>query len=202
MKPFALLAGLGTLGVFLYGAKKGAAATIPSSPPQGPYPLPGQPTPPAPNPLPYVPAPAPTTDGTLREGMRGTAVAEWQVFLGISADGIFGPETTLATKLFQASKGLAQDGVVGPATRAAARLPSSGSTSAPVVSPVLTGPPSGYVAARPTPLLEQVAASTLAFGDPVGTSYPFESDGKKYLAVVTMDGGKKVVAIYQPENQA
>jgi peptidoglycan hydrolase-like protein with peptidoglycan-binding domain len=136
--------------------------------------------------------------------MRGPAVAEWQNFLGITADGFFGPNTTSATRLFQTARGLKADGVVGPETRAAAHRASTEPPQAvtPVVTPVLTGPPSGYVAARPTPELTQVAKDTLAFGDPIGTSYPFEADGKKYLAVVILDGGTKRVAIYQPENQA
>jgi hypothetical protein len=61
--------------------------------------------------------------------------------------------------------------------------------------------------------LQQIATNTLALGDPVGTSYPFEIDGRKYLAVVVpetipgtvlaMDhGGARALVIYQPENQA
>lgn len=148
--------------------------------------------------------------------MRGAAVAEWQNFLGISADGIFGPETTRVTKLFQGDHGLEPDGIVGPKTRAAAHLATTGAPPpgpVPVVAPVLTGPPSGYVASRPTDELRQIAKETLALGDPVGTSYPFEMDGKKYLAVVVpettpgtvlaMDhGGARALVIYQPENQA
>src|SRR5262249_24557585 len=39
-----------------------------------------------------------------------------QKALGVSADGVFGPQTEQAVKHFQGAHGLAADGVVGPAT--------------------------------------------------------------------------------------
>jgi peptidoglycan hydrolase-like protein with peptidoglycan-binding domain len=47
---------------------------------------------------------------------RGPSVARLQRALGLSADGVFGPQTARAVKRFQARQGLTRDGVVGPAT--------------------------------------------------------------------------------------
>jgi len=206
MKPFALLAGLSAAGLFFLGKKSGAA-TMPALVPSGsPALLPKPPSGGG-----YVPAPSPTSGGTLREGMRGPAVAEWQGFLGVTQDGVFGTETKKATILFQMSKGLSPDGVVGPDTRAAASAegthlsPPPEPTVTPVVTPVMANVPnipSDYVAARPTPELNQYAAQMLALGDPVGTIYKFNMDGKLYIAAVMTSGGKRTVGIFQPENQA
>ncbi|WLR46397.1 L,D-transpeptidase family protein [Halobacillus litoralis] len=56
---------------------------------------------------------------TLRYGSRGDSVAILQRKLGITADGMFGPQTLKAVKKFQTSKGLVADGMVGPKTRKA-----------------------------------------------------------------------------------
>lgn len=56
---------------------------------------------------------------TLTQGARGTVVKTLQKDLGITADGIFGPNTTAAVKKFQAAHKLAADGVVGSKTWAA-----------------------------------------------------------------------------------
>jgi putative peptidoglycan binding protein/penicillin-insensitive murein endopeptidase len=55
----------------------------------------------------------------IKEGNRGSDVAELQSRLGLTPDGRFGPKTTAAVKTFQASKHLTVDGVVGPGTWAA-----------------------------------------------------------------------------------
>lgn len=62
----------------------------------------------------------------LRRGSEGNDVRRWQQFLlgreiaigGV--DGVFGPLTESATKVFQRRRKLVQDGVVGPQTYAAA----------------------------------------------------------------------------------
>jgi len=51
-----------------------------------------------------------------------SSVADVQRALGISADGVFGPQTADAVKQFQRSHGLTADGVVGPATAGALHI--------------------------------------------------------------------------------
>lgn len=53
----------------------------------------------------------------LRRGMRGRDVAQWQRFLGVVVDGIFGLRTMRATKVWQSAHNLEPDGIVGPKTR-------------------------------------------------------------------------------------
>ncbi len=52
----------------------------------------------------------------LRKGSRGDAVKRIQTLLGITADGIFGPQTDAAVRAFQAANGLKVDGIVGTQT--------------------------------------------------------------------------------------
>jgi len=53
---------------------------------------------------------------TLRLESRGREVKEVQEFLGISADGHFGPKTEAAVKKWQEENGLVADGIVGRVT--------------------------------------------------------------------------------------
>jgi Putative peptidoglycan binding domain len=67
----------------------------------------------------------------LKRGSEGPRVATVQRWLGVSADGIFGPGTKRAVKRFQRRHGLTTDGIVGPVTwtslkRSRARKTSSG----------------------------------------------------------------------------
>jgi Putative peptidoglycan binding domain len=67
----------------------------------------------------------------LKRGSEGPRVVQVQRWLGIGADGIFGPGTRRAVKRFQRSHGLTADGIVGPVTwsalkRGRARKASSG----------------------------------------------------------------------------
>jgi cell wall-associated NlpC family hydrolase len=64
-------------------------------------------------------ATASSTTSLLRKGDRGPAVSAVQLQLGISADGVFGPQTDAAVRSFQARNGLLVDGIVGPQTRGA-----------------------------------------------------------------------------------
>lgn len=82
---------------------------------------------PEPEPTP-APAPAPETPPAeryplLRRGARGDAVRRLQGILGITTDGIFGPQTERAVRAFQASRLLVVDGVVGPQTWGALTAP-------------------------------------------------------------------------------
>jgi peptidoglycan hydrolase-like protein with peptidoglycan-binding domain len=58
---------------------------------------------------------------SLSSESQGRQVELLQHALGISVDGIYGPETERAVRTFQTSKGLTVDGIVGPATSAALR---------------------------------------------------------------------------------
>ena len=75
---------------------------------------------PAPPPIPAV-EPAPPAEGaeprpTLRRPKKGELVKELQTKLGLTADGIFGPETEATVRQFQRDHGLVPDGIVGPKT--------------------------------------------------------------------------------------
>jgi len=59
----------------------------------------------------------------LRRGARSPQVAVLQSALGITADGVFGPHTERAVRIFQQTHGLTVDGIVGPRTWAALDKP-------------------------------------------------------------------------------
>jgi hypothetical protein len=62
-------------------------------------------------------APAATaTAKPLKRGAHGPRVVKVQRWLGVGADGIFGPATKRAVKRFQRHHGLTVDGIVGPMT--------------------------------------------------------------------------------------
>jgi len=63
-------------------------------------------------------------------GASGTGVAAVQRALGITADGIYGPQTHRAVRRFQRANGLAVDGVVGPQTLGALGLGAAASVKA------------------------------------------------------------------------
>jgi peptidoglycan hydrolase-like protein with peptidoglycan-binding domain len=76
-------------------------------------------------------APGAAEAKSLKRGAEGPRVVQVQRWLGIGADGIFGPGTRRAVKRFQRGHGLTADGIVGPVTwaalkRAGARKASSG----------------------------------------------------------------------------
>lgn len=63
----------------------------------------------------------------IQAGKTGAFVRQWQQFLNqhggsLEVDGIFGPQTQAATRLFQQRQGLEVDGIVGPDTWARALL--------------------------------------------------------------------------------
>ena len=74
-----------------------------------------------------------SSDGLLRQGMRGEAVHALQADLArfdypgrdgrpLTLDGVFGPETQSALRAYQRDHGLAADGIAGPATLASIGL--------------------------------------------------------------------------------
>jgi peptidoglycan hydrolase-like protein with peptidoglycan-binding domain len=78
--------------------------------------------PPAPTPAKPAAAPAPlAVPKTVRQGTGSRArpdpdVIKLQTILGLTADGIFGPQTRMAVVQFQRSHSLTTDGIVGPQT--------------------------------------------------------------------------------------
>lgn len=75
------------------------------------------------------------SSGTLRYGDSGEDVLamqkrlkQWGYYTG-AADGVFGPKTLTAVKLFQRKNGLAADGIVGPKTLAALGMTLKGGAS-------------------------------------------------------------------------
>jgi hypothetical protein len=100
--PIRLHIGLASLAlVALFGAGPGAAPGLADDPSAG-----------------VGGAATAATEVTLRKGDRGRAVRRLQRKLGISADGVFGPQTDRTVKRFQRRNGLVADGIVGPQTRA------------------------------------------------------------------------------------
>lgn len=62
-------------------------------------------------------SPEPDARPTIRQGDRGDAVRELQSLLdGVNADGVFGPLTAGAVRVFQQESGLVADAIVGPLT--------------------------------------------------------------------------------------
>ncbi len=72
------------------------------------------------SPRPPIPAADDDDRPTLRRGARGPFVNQAQAAVGIAADGIYGPGTEAAVRVFQRSKGLVPDGIFGPKCWAAA----------------------------------------------------------------------------------
>lgn len=70
--------------------------------------------------VPSAPPPGAIPIRTLRRGMKGPDVAQWQKIIGAASDGSFGPETEMKTRIWQKSHGLDVDGVVGRKTWASA----------------------------------------------------------------------------------
>jgi peptidoglycan hydrolase-like protein with peptidoglycan-binding domain len=76
-----------------------------------------------------VAAAAAAGGGLLQRGDEGDRVRGVQHRLGIGGDGLFGPHTEHAVRMFQKRNGLEVDGVVGPATLATLRGGSGGRSS-------------------------------------------------------------------------
>jgi putative chitinase len=69
----------------------------------------------------------------LKLGSKGPEVQKLQSFLGIGADGSFGPGTEKALKEWQTKSGLTADGIAGPVTLEKMGITSAAPDAAPVV---------------------------------------------------------------------
>ncbi|MET0412828.1 MAG: peptidoglycan-binding protein [Polyangiaceae bacterium] len=163
-------------------------------------------TPPAP------PASGPTGPRVLSEGMRGDDVKVWQRQLiadgysNIADDGIFGPLTTAATRVWQAERGLKVDGIVGPATRGAigmapiASVEGAPGTGMPLpgTSTMATTSTSPGIAATPTPPKPpaQATPTTAAKGaEPRLLSEGSKGDDVKAWQTQLVDDGYSTVKV-------
>jgi peptidoglycan hydrolase-like protein with peptidoglycan-binding domain len=94
---------------------------------------------------------APYVNTTVRKGSSGAAVKALQKALGISADGLFGPQTDGAVRAFQGRKKLTVNGVVAKSTWQALMGQGTASEAAPSRSTSRTpAKPAPKVAAKPS----------------------------------------------------
>ncbi len=126
----------------------------------------------------------------------GASVAAIQRALGVTADGVLGPQTRRAIRAFQRRKGLAVDGIAGPQTLAALGLARSSSTP-----PALTESMPGSTATRtrrapkrrtaPSAALQKIAACESG-GNPAAVSADGRYRGKYQFSRATWRamGGK------------
>jgi len=137
----------------------------------------------------------------LSPGSEGRQVAVLQQLLGITTDGVYGPETAAAVRSFQASRGLTVDGVAGAQTMAALKGSSSVFTG---VSSTVPGQGAAYEAPNSAAEAEEetaeanenLAAMEAAQSGGAEASTPTQGRGSKRLAVerlqraigVTVDG--------------
>lgn len=75
----------------------------------------------------------------LQQGSTGDAVKQLQTALGITADGVYGPQTAAAVKAFQTKNGLTPDGVYGPQTAAKISSSNNNTTSGTSTGGSVTG---------------------------------------------------------------
>lgn len=111
-----------------------------------------------------------------------TRLLSWGYYTG-KADGIWGPKTLAAVKLFQKRNGLVVDGIVGPATEAAMGLNLSSSASGAVSNANLNLlARCVYAEARGEPYVGQVAVAAVVLNRVKSSSFPNTISGVIYQA--------------------
>jgi hypothetical protein len=113
--------------------------------------------------------------GSAGSGASGSSVSAIQRALGITADGVYGPQTRAAVRRFQRREGLAVDGVAGPATLAALGLSADSSGSTEPVSD--TSSSSGGSSGSASATLARIAQCESG-GDPTAVSADGQYRGK------------------------
>jgi peptidoglycan hydrolase-like protein with peptidoglycan-binding domain len=112
--------------------------------------------------------------GTGSSAVRsaGSTVAKLQSALGITPDGVYGPNTRRAVRNYQRNQGLAVDGIAGPVTLAHLGLAGQGSGAA-------TGATAsnGATASAPSATLAKIAACESS-GNPAAVSASGQYRGK------------------------
>ena len=103
----------------------------------------------------------------LKLGSQGELVSAVQRALGVSADGVYGPQTDAAVRAFQADRGLLVDGVVGPSTwgtlfsaRSAGPAPAAKSSATRAVPDVVSVAAKGEIARELTKIGEESPAAS------------------------------------------
>jgi peptidoglycan hydrolase-like protein with peptidoglycan-binding domain len=112
--------------------------------------------------------------GSTAVKSAGSSVAALQSALGITADGVYGPNTRRAVRNYQRNQGLVVDGIAGPVTLAHLGLAgqaSGGSTSSRQTSS------SGATASAPNATLAKIAACESS-GNPAAVSASGQYRGK------------------------
>ncbi|WP_027007465.1 peptidoglycan-binding protein [Conexibacter woesei] len=119
-----------------------------------------------------------TTDDTTASSLPAATTRAVQQKLGLSADGVFGPQTRTAVRAYQRAHGLTVDGVVGPQTLGSLGL--SGASSATTAS-TRTVSATADAAADSTPQ----AASTAGSGAQAAVSAALSKVGAPYSSGAT-----------------
>jgi hypothetical protein len=135
-------------------------------------------------------APASKPAAAPASAVAAAGVKAAQAKLGITADGIAGPQTRRAVKAFQRRSGLAADGVLGPATLAALGVRSAGAATAGGAGVAAASGGAAATAARSagaSSLLESIALCESG-GDPTAVSPSGAYRGKYQFSRATWKG--------------
>ena len=116
--------------------------------------------------------------GSAAVRTAGSTVSALQSALGITPDGVYGPNTRRAVRNYQRNQGLAVDGVAGPITLSHLGLSSSGTASKPATS---TGGGSG---SAPNAVLARIAQCESS-GNPAAVSASGQYRGKYQFSRAT-----------------
>jgi peptidoglycan hydrolase-like protein with peptidoglycan-binding domain len=112
--------------------------------------------------------------GSVAVKSAGSTVSALQSALGITPDGVYGPNTRRAVRNYQRNQGLAVDGIAGPVTLAHLGLSGSGSGGATSTSGTASN---GASASAPSATLARIAACESS-GNPAAVSPTGQYRGK------------------------